>query len=360
MTDEDDVEEKRPSVWLWPFLLFYKPRTFYRAVAATQTPGLTAVSAWMYGIAAVIDRTAQNFSRGRDVAWVDSWEAYWAVVLMMGAFGGFLFWGIGGWWYRLRIRWSGVRSPNARLAKRVYLFASQIHVLPTVAMMVLASSSYDTPIRSIQSGGSVWDMVLLIFPFWSVASSYVGVRTLFPVRRGAAITWFLVLPSVVYALAIAAVFAALFLLDTEPDLDRPQVYQGSTMELSYPGNWWWNLEETPEGVEGVFFEGTPDAYVRVMTYESQATSADELDFSLESFRALEQWTPGESFDSWGRFRGAGRSGTFVQGGVSYRTWIFVAGENEKRFLECQAIFIADEADRILPVVDLVGITMKLK
>jgi len=50
---------------------------------------------------------------------------------------------------------------------------------------------------------------LLVFPFWSIATSYIGVRALFAVVRWRAITWFVVLPALAYVIALG-VIAALF------------------------------------------------------------------------------------------------------------------------------------------------------
>jgi nucleoside recognition membrane protein YjiH len=54
-----------------------------------------------------------------------------------------------------------------------------------------------------------WTTTLLIFPFWSCFVSYRGSSTISNLKRGKALTWFLVLPSLVYLFSIGLLAALL-------------------------------------------------------------------------------------------------------------------------------------------------------
>jgi hypothetical protein len=47
----------------------------------------------------------------------------------------------------------------------------------------------------------------VLFPFWSIATSYIGIRTLFAVVRWKAVTWFIVLPAMAYGITLGAIVA---------------------------------------------------------------------------------------------------------------------------------------------------------
>ena len=56
----------------------------------------------------------------------------------------------------------------------------------------------------------MYSMVTLVFPFWSLVTSYIGVRSLFDVIKWRALLWFLILPGILYFLAfglLALLFA---------------------------------------------------------------------------------------------------------------------------------------------------------
>lgn len=364
MMDDDrpEVAERRPSVWFWHFHLFFRPRAFFRAFARERVPLLTALCAWLYGTASVIDRIETNSLRGRgnDAAWLGDWAAYWPAVLSMGVIGGLFYFAIGGWWYRQRIKWSGAPSPDTGLARRVYLFSSQIWALPTLSATILESTAFDTPLAALQAEGSAWYFLLLLFPFWSLVCSYLGVRTVFTVRRGTALAWFLVLPALVYAFVLAAAFLAAGLLD-EPDLKNRRVYQGTAIEFSYPGNWAVEVEESEGDAESVRLEGAPDAFVRVVSYSSPHEAQEELDASLDGYRKIGVWTQGAELASWGPFEGVGTTGILVVDRKPCVLELFVVvDDGSERFLEVQTFFAQSEEDAVRPVLGLLRNTLRRK
>jgi hypothetical protein len=109
---------------LWPqhlIDLFVRPRRFFTGQLALGKTPYAVFVAWYYGAAASIDRIDQNLLRaplGRPRrAWeefapyiVDSWPGFWLFILFSGAVSGAVLWWIGGWWFALRARWSGVAA----------------------------------------------------------------------------------------------------------------------------------------------------------------------------------------------------------------------------------------------------------
>lgn len=350
--------DTRPSAWFWHLYLFFRPRAFFRHFALSPVPALTLGCAWLYGAVSAIDRIEMNQLRGRPTLWIDlgDWNTYLLGISLLGVVTGALHFVVGGWWYRVRVRWSGAVEPDRGLARRVYLFSSQIWVLPTFLLEVFEISRFETPLDSLQSEGSDWLLLLFVLPFWSVAASYVGVRTVFDVRRLPSTMWFIVVPSLFYGVMFAAVIGvAVF---SAPAVDTPLAYRGRTMEFQYPANWWVVLEETEESVESLGIEGMPDAYVRVMTYESPSSAEEELEGTMAGLAGLEDWTRRDSFETWGRLdAGAGAHATYVQDGIPVDVAVFVSRLRDGRFFELQSFVARSESETVSPVLRLLERTL---
>jgi hypothetical protein len=202
--------------------LFFRPRRFFGGQLALGKTPYALLVAWCYGAAAAIDRLDQNLLRadlGRPrPGWdqlapyvVDSWPGFWLFVLATGAMSGFFLWWFGGWWFALRVRWSGAENPDRRLARLVMAYSAFIHAAPTLVAAGVANVAYASYGEAFHAD-EAWSLVLLIFPFWSMAASYTGVRTVFGVSGWLPRLWFVVLPAVFYILAfglIATLFAVL-------------------------------------------------------------------------------------------------------------------------------------------------------
>lgn len=142
---------------------------------------------------------------------VESWVGFWLWVLAAGALGGLFLWWVGGWWYRVRLRWSGAENPDARLARLLFVYASFVFAGPKVAATVIQTAVY--PDYATAYATEDWfSLAPFIFLFWSISTSYLGVRTLFQVTRWKAQVWFVVLP-LVYLLALGLIVALLTLIE---------------------------------------------------------------------------------------------------------------------------------------------------
>ena len=140
----------------------------------------------------------------------ESWVGFWLWVLAAGALGSLFLWWVGGWWYRIRLRWSGAVGPDKRLARLLFVYASFVLAGPAVAVAVIQTAVY--PDYATAYATEDWfSLAVIIFPFWSISSSYLGATTLFQLTKWKARVWFVVFPVLVYLFAFGLV-AALFSL----------------------------------------------------------------------------------------------------------------------------------------------------
>jgi len=142
------------SLWL-PYLVF-RPRLFFETFVIRSIPVLTGLTAWLYGIAAAMDQIETRvLVSARTNELYDSlrqdWTVYWAFALATGIVGGAFHYGIGGWWYRVRLRWCGAKDPDRYLARRVFIYASQAYVVPALLYVAWETLNYDSP--AIAAGG---------------------------------------------------------------------------------------------------------------------------------------------------------------------------------------------------------------
>lgn len=205
---------------LWPKHLvdiFIRPTRFFSSqLALGKTPYVVVVT-WCFGIAHTMDRIDQYMLRaelGRPrPGWehlapliTESWLGYWAVVLVLGSISGFFLWWLGGWWYTVRLRWSGEREPDRTLARLVYVYSSFVWSGPIV-IAALIMTAYFANYQEAWNADELYSVGLLIFPFWSLITSYRGATTLFNLSRGRARLWFVILPAIFYLVVFGFVAA---------------------------------------------------------------------------------------------------------------------------------------------------------
>lgn len=204
-TPPDTAVEYKPSP-LSPgrlFDLFAHPRKFFsEQLALDRAPYLFAVT-WAYGIAEAIDRVDRSLLKRESgsPAPVESWLAFWELVLFLGAIGGVFLYYLGGWWYRVRLRWSGAVEPDKRLARLTYIYSSFIYAAPAVLLPLSRTLAYPSYLEGYNSADAS-PLFIAIFPLWSFLASYSGATTLFDLSVWKARLWFLILPSTAYVIAM--------------------------------------------------------------------------------------------------------------------------------------------------------------
>src|SRR5581483_12016548 len=67
----------------------------------------------------------------------DAWSDFWVWVIGLGAVVGLFLWLMGGWWYHLRLRWSGAQDPNRLKSHLLYVYSSLVVSGPTMIIAFL-------------------------------------------------------------------------------------------------------------------------------------------------------------------------------------------------------------------------------
>lgn len=161
---------------------------------------------WILGISAQIDRIDTEIMRHEiddtRSTWrfieplvSETWTVFWLYCLVGGIIGGALYYWIAGWWYGLRVRWSGAGEDfDKQLARRVYCWSSMILAMPHVVLTIGFTFFFPNYLAAYHSGETI-SLILPIMMFWSVAVSYTGVTESFSLTPWKARLWFLVFPA---------------------------------------------------------------------------------------------------------------------------------------------------------------------
>jgi hypothetical protein len=357
-------QPETPPAALWLVCLFFRPRVFFRGYVLESAPGLTALCAWVYGITSAIDLIEQQAMTSDDISLPDSWGVYWGFALTIGIAGALGYFAIGGWWYAVRLGWSGAIDPDRALARRVYLFASQVLAIPWLVARVYETFAYENPEAALNAEGGIWCFLFVLFPIWSCWNSYVGVRTAFVVRRGAALMWFLVLPSAFYGLfLIGAVVVLLAIAFAGPaDVENPSLHDAPGLQVSYPGNWMIaEYDEAYDPNTSLTIEPFGDAYCRITIYASDATIGEELDATLADFGTMVTSPKrGAPFSTWGRYSGTGEVLTGDIGGGRYSLRAFVGQLPDGRLIETYEFYDVSIKQDVAPGFELIRSTCRVK
>jgi hypothetical protein len=350
-----------PPGWgLSPLYLFLKPSSFFSQYLPRLTPAVILIATYAFGVGAVIDQLAERAMRsqlgGSESIWStvgSSWLGYWLVCLVGGGLSGAVVWYLGGWWYRKRLQWSGAKDADAGLARKVYVFASLVYAIPLLLYTLWETVSYVTPAEAF-AGDDPWALLVLVFVFWSVVVSYLGVRTMFAVRAWPSRIWFLILPSGLHAVSLIVMVGLMLLggalIQQEPDLDEPASLEESAIALHYPGNW--SVDRTGRPQQYAVAPFLDDAAFNVFIYDFPL---DTLEASMETLdRLSEDAAIGDmqAIDRWGSFDGKGFDLLVTMQGSEYRATTFSVTYRSVSF-EIVEIVQADAAERLAPGFELI-------
>ena len=353
-----------PAGWLWLVYLYFRPRTFFTHFVIDSTPGLTALCAWFYGMAGILDRVESQSWTDPDLLLGTTWEELWIFTALGGIVAGWLYFKLGGWWFRLRLGFAGASEPDKGLARRVYIFASMVFAFPILLTQVVETGTYTTPWDSAHGEGSLWYFLLLIFPFWSVWSSYAGVRTAFSLRRGLAVLWFLVLPVVAYGFLILGAIAFLFISAMIPaDISNPQRFdQGNSLAFDYPGNWWIETgDEDYDADSYLSVTAMQDVMVEILLYEAEGDETEAVEATIDLYHDfMDGLREVETLQRWGRHQGTGRVLQGVIEGQAYSLRVFVSRQESGNQLEIHELWLKDDEAMVIPGIRLIRSSFELK
>lgn len=204
---------------LWPRHLvdiFVRPKRFFEKQLALGHAPFVVFVTWLWGLASAIDRVDQQMLKA-DLGTatlqnpvVDmiaaGWVPFWLYTLGVGAFTAAMLWYLGGWWYKVRVRWAGDPDADAHMARLVYVYSSFVLAAPSVLLVVAWTLLYPS-YAAAWADESVWPALLVVFPFWSCWASYRGVTAVFDVSGFRPVLWFLLLPGVIYFAVIGGIAA---------------------------------------------------------------------------------------------------------------------------------------------------------
>ncbi len=208
----------KPKAFLWPFYLYFRPKVFFEHFTDCSS-ALMGLFAWMMGLGLCISRVDFYFyHHGKRLSLHDiasqSWGQFWPYLGAYAIFVTIIVYLIGGWWYRLRIRFSGGGKVDAYVSRRVYIFSYQVFVIPIIIRSIFETFCFATPLEAKASESLLYDIFPIIgaiLLLWSSYISYRGVRVCFEVRKWAARIWFIIIPVLYYAaLAAFVIFLATY------------------------------------------------------------------------------------------------------------------------------------------------------
>lgn len=204
--------------------LFFQPRKFFSDLSILMQTKYVVPVTWVFGLSQAIDKIDQemikkdiNSSSGRSefiTPFIDTWINYWGFVLLYGTISAVFLWWVGGWWYRIRLEWAGAKDPDHRLARVIYIYASFVVAAPMVILALIQTINYDNYIQAYYSD-ELWSIIIIIFPFWSLITSYIGIRTTFEVSKWKARTWFIILPGLLYLLIFGGIAIMLLMMSAQ-------------------------------------------------------------------------------------------------------------------------------------------------
>lgn len=354
-------QERDPYFLLWIVYLFFRPRTFFRHFIDNKWPSLLVMCAWVFGMAKASDRLiTRGTLQGTNANPIySSWTAFWVTVLITGALGGLLYFYIGGWWYRLRLRWSGDPDPDKTLARRVYLYAAQIMAIPVMIHTVSVASMYATPADMANAAFRWWDLIPIIFVPWSIVVSFVGVRTVFDTGLIRSLIWFLILPISMLLVAVVLIFVAAFLTvlaPPPPETGSPRQHRTDTLVFDYPSNWWIDTQSADYD-PGYLVEIEPpqDAYIRIQAYAADASPAEVLESTLDAYRSVfSSLTKRRDLTNWHGISGVGREQTGTLDGNEYVLMVFERPVDDGVGVEIIVLCLVEDEQTLRPGFELIA------
>lgn len=198
--------------------LYFKPREFFKDLELLNSPLLINLSLWLMGMVYVVDKIDQKLMKSdygvlskSNQALIDlisnGWSMFFLFVAGVGAISAVFYWYIGGWFYNLRLTWSGAGEFDRKMGRIVYVFSSLVVVIPQALVVLLGALLFQNYVESYNSD-EYWSATLIVFPFWSVFVSYTALSMNFNVVKWKALTLFVVLPVMIYLIAYGAIIWA--------------------------------------------------------------------------------------------------------------------------------------------------------
>jgi hypothetical protein len=245
---QDALEADRGSLSLLmlPLAFFVMPGRFMRSFGAHLGTTSVFILIWITGIASTANSLENRtlFGSSNTIA-IDSWGMFWGVCIFAGILRGYVIYGLGGLWYRLRLRMCGFDGAEWKETGRIYMVSGAFKQGVFVIYMAYASTQFASFESYLQDdSASLWFTFgfvgfMLLSQVCASITLFVGSVAVFPLNRVWAAVWLLVLPVLLRGGATAGIFAAALLgtLTPTPEVGNPSTFSGTMIQMEYPRNW---------------------------------------------------------------------------------------------------------------------------
>ncbi len=195
--------------------LFMRPKQYFQDL--TQLDGSKIyLLAYLLGVFLVMDRIDTQIIKiqmmqghGYINDLINHWLNYWGFILIVGMVVSLIAWHLYGWWYEIRLQWSGVTKPDKMLAKQVNVLQWMIFVIPILLVTIVQTFVYKN-YYAAYNADETWTVIIsLLMMVYSCVVSFIAAKTIFQVNRWG-IFWFLILPLLFYSVMIITI-AMMFL-----------------------------------------------------------------------------------------------------------------------------------------------------
>ncbi|MGJ8637257.1 MAG: hypothetical protein ACSHX5_10465 [Phycisphaerales bacterium] len=341
-----------------PYAFFFRPGEYMTRNGIYASQFVLAIVIWITGISLVFSRLENNSVLGRALPEIfDSWSAVLFLALFSGTLRGLIVYGLGTWWYRVRLGFCGYKQSEFSTAGRVYMLSGTAKHLVTILSMAIAMVQFETfKEYLINEDGVIFYItgaISLIAIFWSSFTLYFGSRAVFPLERMWAMVWLLILPLLLRVFGLAALMVGILLLSINPtpSLDNPSTHVNTSFQFEYPSNW---IVEYDQEVPGppTWFKVEPalaDAFLQVAIYDLD-DSVDQLQVTLDSLieSDMRVVSEGKQRTTIPGLEGRGREYTIKFEGSDYHLTLFVSPIGEYSEIVTMIMSTEDIWDEIKP------------
>lgn len=216
--DEVISQEYKPKLnfitfWL---MLLGQPRKFFTEHFDNERSPYLWLVLGVVGVSRAAERLNMQlltqFNRKRGpfnlVENIPDWTSYWGFAICYGLFGGLIYYFLGGWWYNVRIGWAGGEK-DSKTARFLFLYSEFIPLVFSLYHSVHESFQHDTPLDAVLERDHSKPLLLAI-ALASLVSVFVSWRGVVTVTRAStfgALTWFFILPMMIYMAAFMTLLA---------------------------------------------------------------------------------------------------------------------------------------------------------
>ena len=221
-----EAEELQTVVIMYPLApaqlwkLFLQPGEFFARHVRIEAPLSTLLVTYLLGMVNVMDRVDQKLiqkdlgkAAGMSLQLLGSWGSYWMLVMLGGILSAIVSWYVGGWWFKMRVKWSGATVVDPRQARLIYVYAYFILNLPILLVALYQTLRFSDYSQAWEASEMTTSIITLLMLVWSCVVGYLGVKAKFDVIPWRAFLWFVVLPVTLVGAAMAFLIYAYFMLE---------------------------------------------------------------------------------------------------------------------------------------------------